>query len=245
MADDIKIMSMELPVLDGIIDRRLLINYRVKPEVVKNLLPDGLEPLTINGYASAGICLLRLKHIGIKHTPRLLRINSENAAHRFLVHDRNTNLYGVYIPRRDTDSVMNVIVAGKLFSWPHYLARFEVNEANDVYAVTMESEDGHSSLQVEAELADSFPTDSMFGSLGYASECFRECSTGISPSSHQKRNKIIQLNTSTWTVKCLHVRHLRSSFFEERTIFPEGSICFDNALLMEGIAHEWISKHPA
>jgi hypothetical protein len=54
---------MELPVLDGIIDRRILVNYRVKPEVVKALLPPHLDPWVINGYASAGICLLRLKNV--------------------------------------------------------------------------------------------------------------------------------------------------------------------------------------
>lgn len=234
---------MELPVLDGIIDRRILINYRVNPNVIKKLLPDDLDPLIINGYASAGICLLRLKNIGIKHAPRILRINSENAAHRFLVKSRNTDrkICGVYIPRRDTDSLLNVVVAGKLFSWPHYAARFEVNEDNGTYAVTMQSKDGNSSLQVEAELADTFPSDSMFKSIDHASQCFRDCSIGISPSSHGKRNKTIQLKTNSWSVKPLHIRMLRSSFFEDNSIFPDGSIRFDNALLMEGIEHEWIS----
>jgi len=33
-----------------------------------------------------------------------------------------------------------------------------------------------------------------------------------------------------------------SSFFENRNNFPEGSITFDNALLMKDIDHEWRSQ---
>src|SRR5690606_10801675 len=107
---------MELPALNGVIDRRILINYRIRPEVVKSLLPSHLDPLIVNGYASGGICLLRLKNIGVKGAPSFLRINSENAAHRFLVTYRKGGeiVKGVYIPRRDTDSQLNVLVAGKL-----------------------------------------------------------------------------------------------------------------------------------
>ena len=78
MENNIKTLNMEMPVLNGIIDRRMLINYRVHPYVVKALLPEHLDPLIINGFASAGICLLRLKNIGVKHSPSFLRITSEN-----------------------------------------------------------------------------------------------------------------------------------------------------------------------
>ena len=127
---------MELPVLNGIIDRRILINYRINPEVVKSLLPPHLDPLIINGYASGGICLLRLKNIGLKYSLSFSRITSENAAHRFLITYRKGKeiVKGVYIPRRDTDSQLNVLLAGKLFSWPHYPAVFEVEEGNGRYA---------------------------------------------------------------------------------------------------------------
>lgn len=234
---------MELPVLNGVIDRRILINYRVKPEVVRTLLPAHLEPLVINGYASAGICLLRLKNIGMKYTPRFLRITSENAAHRFLVKYKNGDggRTGVYIPRRDTDSMLNVIVAGRMFSWPHYPASFLVNESNGNYLLKMRSRDDYSSLQVEAQVSDTFPSDSKFDSLSHASECFQSCPVGVSPSTKPEQFKTIKLKTKTWSVKPLQVRLLESSYFEDPSLFPDGSIQFDNAFLMEGIEHEWVS----
>ena len=234
---------MELPVLNGTIDRRILINYRVKPEVVTALLPSHLEPLIVNGYASAGICLLRLKNIGIKSFPSFLRITSENAAHRFLVTFKEGDriIEGVYIPRRDTDSMLNVLLAGKIFSWPHYPASFQVDESNGCYSVKMESEDEHANLDVEAQIADTFPSDSMFDSVAHASSCFHDCAVGVSPSTKPKKFKTIKLKTKTWAVKPLAVRSLKSSYFQDKSLFPDGSIHFDNALLMEGIEHEWLS----
>lgn len=234
---------MELPVLNGIIDRRILINYRVKPEVVKSLLPPHLEPLVINGYASAGICLLRLKDIGMKYSPSFMRITSENAAHRFLVkyNDGNKEVHGVYIPRRDTDSMLNVLLAGGLFSWPHYSASFEVAEANGNYSIKMRSKDNHTTLHVQTQLADMFPKDSMFDSIDHASDCFHNCPVGVSPSTKPERFKTIELKTKTWAVQPLQVGLLKSSYYEDKSLFPAGTIQFDNALLMEGIEHEWLS----
>jgi len=234
---------MDLPVLNGVIDRRILINYRVNPEVVKSLLPVHLEPLVINGYASAGICLLRLKGVGVKSLPGIFRIASENAAHRFLIKYQKGNKteQGVYIPRRDTDSMLNVALAGRLFSWPHYSARFSVEERDGNYAVKMQSKDLQTSLQVAAQVTDRFPSDSMFDSLAHASACFCECCVGISPSTKKDQFKTIRLKTSSWDVKPLMIQELHSSYFENTSLFPEGSITFDHALVMEGIEHEWVT----
>ena len=236
-------MNMKLPVFNGIIDRRILVNYRVTPEILRPLLPPHLDPLIVNGYASGGICLLRLKSIGMKYSPSFLRITSENAAHRFLVKQKNggKETHGVFIPRRDTDSLLNVVVAGKMFSWPHYPASFQVEEVNGNYSIKMRSSDNHSTLHVDAHVSDTFPSDSMFDSLAHASDCFRCCAVGTSPSTKPEKFKTIELKTRTWAVRPLHLRSLASSYFENRTIFPVGSIQFDNALLMEDIEHEWLS----
>jgi hypothetical protein len=235
---------MNLPVLNGTIDRRILINYRVSPEIVRVLLPPHLEPLIINGYASAGICLLRLKNIGVKNTPHIFRITSENAAHRFLVRYKNGDREsrGVYIPRRDTDSMLNVLLAGKLFAWPHFSAKFKVDEQKENYSVEMRSADLKTTLQVSAHLTNSFPATSMFDSLDHASACFCDCSIGISPSPVPNKYKTIQLKTTSWAVRPLTITRLCSNYFEDTRLFPEGSIEFDNALLMEGIKHEWVSS---
>jgi hypothetical protein len=179
----------------------------------------------------------------MKYSPAFLRITSENAAHRFLVKykDGDKEIQGVYIPRRDTDSMLNVLLAGKIFSWPHYSAHFQVDEANGNYTVAMQSKDSYSSLSVEAQLTNTFPSDSMFDCIDHASGCFHGCPIGLSPSTTPNRFKTIRLKTKTWAVKSLRIQKLQSSYFENQSLFPEETIKFDNALLMEGIEHEWLS----
>lgn len=166
---------MKLPVLHGVIDRRILINYRIEPDVVRSLLPPHLQPLLVNGYASGGVCLIRLKDIGLKYTPSIFRITSENAAYRFLVTWKGNNglARGVYIPRRNSDSWLNVMVAGRIFAWPHHAARFFSAEANGCYSLRVGPHNGPSELEIDGHRTDHFPKDSMFRSLGEASRCLR------------------------------------------------------------------------
>jgi hypothetical protein len=49
---------IKLPKIKGIIDRRILINYRIKVEVLKAYLPKPFEPVEVEGYGIAGICLI-------------------------------------------------------------------------------------------------------------------------------------------------------------------------------------------
>ena len=76
---------MRIPTIRGSIDRRILANFRVDPEVLATILPSPFRPQTVNGFGIAGICLIRLKHIRTKNFPAFLGISSENAAHRIAV----------------------------------------------------------------------------------------------------------------------------------------------------------------
>lgn len=90
----------------GTIDRRLLINYRVDPDVLARLLPEPFEPQMVRGAGLAGICLIRLSDLRPTGAPAALGVTTENAAHRIAVEwdDGEGRRHGVYIPRRDTSS---------------------------------------------------------------------------------------------------------------------------------------------
>lgn len=44
------------------------------------------------------------------------------------------------------------------------------------------------------------------------------------------------------SVEPLAINFIESSCFDDREVFPAGSVTFDNALLMRGINHEWHSR---
>src|ERR1039458_8239952 len=100
---------MRIPTIEGVIDRRILINYSVDKDILDSVLPAPFKPKIIHGRGIAGICLIRLKDIRPKGFPEILGIGSENAAHRIAVEWTEGGIIkqGVYIPRRDTDSLLN------------------------------------------------------------------------------------------------------------------------------------------
>src|SRR5690349_6638726 len=108
---------MGLPVIQGVIDRRILVNYRVDPQVLAKILPPPFRPQVIHDSAMAGICLIRLRNVRPRGFPAWLGIGSENAAHRVAVEwDEGSQLRtGVYVLRRDTSSRLNILAGGRAF----------------------------------------------------------------------------------------------------------------------------------
>ena len=235
---------MKIPTIQGIIKRRILINYRAEPHVIQNILPSPFRPKLHNGKAIAGICLIRLEHIRPKFTPEFVGISSENAAHRIAVLWEDINgktQEGVYIPRRDTDSFISSAVGGKLFSGEHHKAKFEIKESANELDFEMKSDDQKVSVNFTGQTSDTLPKNSIFSSLDEASVFFETGSLGYSPSKNTKQLDGILLEIENWNVSAFDLERVYSSFFDDKKIFSNGSIEFDHALFMQNIAHEWHS----
>jgi hypothetical protein len=231
---------MKIPAIQGIIDRRVLVNFIVEPDIIKKIIPEPFRPKIYKGKVIVGICLIRLKQIRPKGFPRFLGVSSENGAHRISVEwieDDQTN-EGVYIPRRDTSSIFNSAVGGRLFPGRHFMARFDVKEENGHYHIAFNSSDG-TTISIDSNKTDKLNSNSIFGDLETASKFFECGSLGYSPSGSKFDG--LRLDTKNWKVEPLSVSSIHSSFFENEDVFPKGSVSFDNALLMTDIKHEWHS----
>ena len=239
---------MKLPTIRGVIDRRILANYRIDAEALARILPPPFRPKLINGFGVAGICLIRLKEIRPRGVPKLLGISSENAAHRIAVEwndDRDGKpREGVFIPRRDSSSRLNVLAGGRLFTGVHHRAHFRVDESADHFHIEIDSDDNVTHVRLDAKIAQSLPSDSTFDTLAVASEFFRRGSLGYSVSSQPDRLDALELDSLTWNVQPLAVDRIESSFFDDNNRFPPGSVHFDCALLMRGVQHEWHEREP-
>jgi hypothetical protein len=235
-----------LPAIHGIIDRRMLVNYRADPEVVARLLPEPFRPKLAHGRAIVGICLIRLREIRPGCVPRVFGVSSENAAHRFAVEwdDHGARREGVFIPRRDTSSRLNEFLGGRAFPGVHHHARFDVNEKEELLQIAYRADDDSASVRVVAAPAKQLPATSVFGSIAEASAFFEGGSIGYSARPASRQLDGLELCCRTWQVQPLDVREARSSFFDDRSRFPAGSIELDCALLMRNIEHEWKARDP-
>jgi len=233
---------MRLPSVEGVIRRRILVNFRVDPEVMRAQIPARFTPKLHAGRAIAGICLIRLEEIRPRSLPAFVGLASENAAHRVAVRwtgDDGGEKEGVFIPRRDTSSAMNRIAGGRLFPGEHHLAAFEVNCSGDAIRLEMESSDGQVAVRVRGKTAAGLPAKSSFSSVAEASAFFEPGSLGYSATSDPSRFDGVELKTKTWKVEPLAIEEVYSSYFSDELRFPKGSVDFDCALLMRNIAHEW------
>lgn len=232
---------MRIPAIRGIIDRRVLVNFRVDAEVLSKLCPAPFRPQLVNGVGMAGICLIRLKHIRPKLLPSFFGISSENAAHRIAVEwDEAAGVQtGVYVVRRDSSSLLNALAGGRIFPGVHNRARFQVRETDREYHIAMDSIDGSAHVSVDGRVSDELPVNSVFPTLAKCSQFFQEGAVGYSPANSDGKFDGLELRAFHWHVQPLDVTNVRSSFFDDCKVFPEGSVMFDNALLMRGIDHEW------
>ena len=235
------LMKAIVPTTQGVIDRRILVNFRVQPGVIRKLLPPYFKPKLIKGWAMAGVCLIRLKDVRPNGLPATCGLTSENAAHRIAVEwDADGVLReGVFIPRRDTSSLLQAIVGGRLFPGIHHFSKFAVNEANNEFHVQMISSDGIASIDLHTSRAPKISRTSLFPSLAEASEFFARGSVGWSATKNPDCCDGLELHTSRWQVEPLEIQTLKSSFFDDPHLFPAGTIQFDCALLMQNIEHEW------
>ena len=76
---------MRIPVLRGIIERRVLVNYRVDADLLASRLPAPFRPKLVDGMGMIGICLIRMSAVRPRFVPVWLGLRSENAAHRVAV----------------------------------------------------------------------------------------------------------------------------------------------------------------
>ena len=235
---------MRAQTIQGVIRRRMLVNFWVDPEIARRQLPQNFRPKIHNGVAVAGICLIRLEQMRPKLLPSFIGLDSENAAHRMAVvwdEPSGETREGVFVVRRDTSSAINQIAGGRLFPGQYHPARFEVMDSGGEIVFEMKSLDGDVTVKLRAKPGKTLPANSRFATLDAASSFFEPGALGYSSTGDSHRLEGMRLKTKTWRIEPLEVNEVYSSYFSDAIRFPEGTIGFDSALLMRDIEHEWES----
>jgi hypothetical protein len=233
---------MKAPALAAVMERRILVNYRVDPDLLGSYLPAPFRPALVGGHGVAGICLIRLARIRPAGLPAA-GLRSQSAAHRAAVcwDGPDGPVTGVYIPRRDTSSRLAALAGGRLFPGYLHLARFRAREDAGRYRIQVASRDGVVHIEVEAHLAGELPPGSIFSSLEAASGFFRCAPVGYAATPAGGVYDGVELETGGWTLQPLRLDNAASSFFDDRRRFPAGTAVPDSAFLMSGLGTVW---HP-
>ncbi|MEY3457281.1 MAG: hypothetical protein RL215_438 [Planctomycetota bacterium] len=233
-----------LDTIRGVISRRVLLNYRIDPDVLRRALPAPFRPKLYRGRGIGGVCMIRFKDLRPRLLPAWLGIGSENAAHRIAVEwDEDGKIReGVFIPRRDTNSWFNKTLGGRVFPGIFNRSLFEVDELGDRVAVRIVRQDGREEVAFAGRPAEQLPVSSLFPSLDEAAKFFSLGATGYSATRREGHYHGMDLKCLTWSIEPLDVEYARSSYFGDVARFPPGTVELDCALLMRDIDHEWHSQ---
>lgn len=230
-----------LPILEGIIARRILINFRADLDIVSPLVPAPLEVVNHRGFAVVGVCLIRLEQLRPKGLPGSLGVSSENMAHRIAIRfpDKGKMREGVFIWRRDTDQMLMSLLGGRLFPGIHHSARFDVKEGPDSLRMEIETKDRAADVHFQAQTNTPWKSTELFPTFDDAVEFFKKGDCGFSCSLHQGQLEGMRLRTLKWAMEPLGVKAVHAAFYQN--LLREGlhGIEFDCALVMRGIPHEW------
>ena len=228
--------------IDCTIERRLLINYRIDPEVAIRHLPPPFRPHLVSGWAVGGVCLIRLGGLRPVHLPRAVGLTTENVAHRFSVEwddDRGTQV-GVYIPRRDTDSRLTALAGDRVFPGVHQMAHFDVQDEGPDIRIGVSSRDGTLALSATA-CEDAEIGGKLFTCLDEAFDFFRQGSLGFSPSERLNGLVGVRLECPRWDAVPVHIDLVTSSMFDDLNAFPKGSCTIDFGLVMRDLPARWVT----
>lgn len=221
--------------IDSVIERRVLLNYRLSVQVAHELLPSWLRPQIVNGSAVAGTCFIRLGQARPMGFPAALGWRIENAAHRIAVEwdGPSGTERGVYLPQQYTNSKVSALAASAFSPGPQLHGVFDVHETAAEFQLAMRSATDFAHTKVtrsERWHSELFPTHQD------SSDFFEGSPVGWASPTKVGVVRGVRLSTQRWETSPLAVNELESSFFNG---FPTGTAVFDHALLMENIRALW------
>lgn len=237
---------MTLHAIRGVFARRILINFRVDPAIVRPLLPEPFKPLLVDGAALAGVCLIRLENLRPSFLPIPWGLNAEGAAHRVAVTWKagSRHLTGTYMFRRESSSPWIAWAGGRLFPGEHRTAQFTIKRKAQKQIVRMTSPVGHANVALRGQPVDHWNRSSVFNSATDASCFFRDTSFGVSPNHRTRAWDGVTLECDAWDLHPFRVDYIDSAFYHDKARFPPGSIELDSALWMRRVSHVWRAERP-
>ncbi|WP_078555884.1 DUF2071 domain-containing protein [Bacillus alkalicellulosilyticus] len=228
--------------IEGIIRRRILINYQVAPQLIEPILPSPFKPKIVKGKAIVGVCLIRLENIRPSVLSNLpLGVSSENAAHRVSVEwgVNGKNREGVYIFRRDTNALLNSLAGGRLFPGVNHYSNFNIHEVDDYISFQLNSKDREVEISLKGKDCENLPDTSVFTSFDDISTFFKNGADGYSPDRRKSCVQGMCLQTENWNMTPFLVEDLSLTYFQNKFGIPVDHMQFDSAVIMKNIDHKW------
>lgn len=255
---------MRAPQLTGRIERRILVDHLVSPELAQGLVPDGVDLRLVDGRAVVGMCLIHLSGLRPRHLPLWTGTSVEAVAHRISVWGPadQGRVGGVFVPRRDTTSRAAAAVGGRLFPGVHGLALIDVHEDGDRFAISATTADG-ATIDVavhrppapgvcvaepltaapartpQAAVDGPEPDQAAAARADALSALHRSELLAWSPDPSGRGLEVVEMRCHRWSTSSLVVERASSSWLRGLPGMGGGALASPSALLMEELDVSW------
>ena len=207
------VVEVRTPVLQGTIEWRVLVVYRLDPAAVLDLIPSPFEAQVVNGFAVGAIALSKLTDVRPTGLPALLGVSGEHAAHLFAVKwlDQRRPAVGVFIPKRHTSSRMTALIGDRLFPGAYERADFALEEQPSKLRVAFASRHGacvvDAAVHSRSGAGDEVNGSELFAFTVEASLLFRRGAVGYSLRRKGGVLDGVEMRTRTWNMEHAAIEH--------------------------------------
>ena len=211
----------------GVIERRLIVIYRLDPKVAKELLPPPWQARLIGGYAVAGIALAHLGRLRPAGLPPVAGLARESVTHGIAVEwESSRSLHnGVFVTHHDSAAAGR----GRL----RRASRFTVDERTDGLRVTYTGRDRTVRVDVDVSLVASLEGSALFPDVRAAMRFLELDSSGGAAWGPPRKG--LRLSAADRSIGAARVLSATSTVFANTSVFPPGSVHLDSALLMRDL----------
>lgn len=221
------------PAVRGIVERRLLVNYRVDLGRLDAILSKPFRGREVgeSGMGIGSICLTRVENARPRFAPGFLGIPVETATHRVYARVEGGGEHCVYVPRRDVSSGFHAFVMGSLLPMEFDRGEFRTEERGIERLIQVDGGNEVVGVLFQETERDEVKEDSVFYSLESASVflCEGGVEYGMSGDVYSGIETCLQEND----LKPVEVKDEQSSYFGKMG----GE--FDSAFRMEEVEHVW------
>ena len=221
------------PAVRGVVERRLLVNYRVGLGTLETVLSGPFRGREVgeSGMGIGSICITKVENARPRFAPGFLGIPVETATHRIYARVEGSGEHCVYVPRRDVSSGFHAFVMGSLLPTEFSQGEFRTEVKGGEQKIQIDCGNEVVGVVFDEAERDEVDEDSVFYSLESASVFL--CEGGVEYSLSGDVYSGVEPCPGEQDLNPVDVEDERSSYFGKMG----GE--FDSAFRMEEMEHVW------
>ena len=205
----------------------VLILYRIDPDAVGRVLPEGMRPRLVRDTAVGALIYTRLGSLRSRFLPHR-GADSDHLSYRFAVEIAGGNgpCHATWVARRATSSRLSARWSEKILRRDHHRARFDLEEEGLGLTLSVENESGEE-LYLRAQASDAAP-EALFGTPRSIEAFLDETGEVHPPDPLAPEADRVDVRRSL-APESLALLEIRSAFFGDHGPLPRDAVAFDSA----------------